>query len=323
MQQRSLGDLKVSALGLGTMGMSEFYGPTDEAQALSTLAQAVELGISLFDTADMYGVGKNEELLAKFLRTHRNTVNIATKFGFMRAPDGTRLGINGHPDYVVQACEASLKRLNVETIDLYYQHRVDPTVPIEETVGAMAELVRCGMVRHLGISEVNAEQIRRAYAVHPITAVQNEYSLWTRDPEAAVLATCRELKVGLVAYSPLGRGFLSGNITGLESLSEDDFRRTNPRFSGGNLEKNLEFLPVLEELAHEHQATKAQVALAWLLAQEEFIVPIPGTKRVRYLQENVGATELTLTPQELAQLDAAFPPGSAAGERYAAPVKPA
>lgn len=271
----------------------------------------------------MYGVGRNEELLAKFLSIHRKNVNITTKFGFTRAHDGTRLGINGHPDYVIQACEASLRRLNIETIDLYYQHRIDPKIPIEETVGAMAELVRRGMVRYLGISEVSAQQIRQAHAVHPITAVQNEYSLWTRDSETAVLATCRELNVGLVAYSPLGRGFLSGHITRVESLSRDDFRRTNPRFPGENFEKNLELLPVLEEIAREQQATKVQVALAWLLNQEEFIVPIPGTKRVQYLQENVGATHLNLKQQQLARLDKAFAVGAAAGERYATPNKSA
>jgi aryl-alcohol dehydrogenase-like predicted oxidoreductase len=319
MQHRKLRDLEVSALGLGCMGMSEFYGQGDEGESLATIDRALELGVNLLDTADMYGPFTNEELVGRALRGRRDRVVLATKFGVMRDPNqpGIR-GINGRPDYVRQACEASLRRLGVETIDLYYLHRVDPEVPIEDTVGAMGGLVREGKVRAIGLSEAAPETLRRANAVHPITALQTEYSLWSRDPEAGVLAACRELGIGFVAYSPLGRGFLTGRFKTPDDFAPDDFRRMSPRFQGENFQRNLELVEAVQSLAAEKGCTPAQLALAWLLAQGEDIVPIPGTKRVRRLEENVGALDVHLSPEDLGRLEAVFPRGAAAGERYPA-----
>ena len=318
METRTLGTqgLEVSALGLGCMGMSEFYGRTDEGEAIATIRRALELGVTFLDTADMYGWGANERLVGKAIEGRRDDVVLATKFGNVRGPKGEPLGISGKPDHVRAACEASLERLGVETIDLYYQHRVDLQTPIEETVGAMAGLVQEGKVRHLGLSEAAPDTIRRAHAVHPITALQSEYSLWTRDHEAEVLSTVRELGIGFVAYSPLGRGFLSGRIRSTDDLDERDFRRRGPRFQEENLRRNLELVAVVEELAAEKGATPSQVALAWVLTRGEDIVPIPGTKRVGYLEENAAAAELALTADELAQLERTFPVGVAAGDRY-------
>jgi aryl-alcohol dehydrogenase-like predicted oxidoreductase len=317
MRKRTLGEgLEVSAQGLGCMGMSEFYGTADEGEAIATIHRAIELGITFFDTADMYGPFTNERLLGRAIGGRRDELVIATKFGNERSEDGGFLGINGKPEYVHRACDASLERLGVDHIDLYYQHRVDKTVPIEETVGAMAELVEQGKVRHLGLSEASPETIRRAHAVHPITALQTEYSLWTRDPEAEVLPTVRELGIGFVAYSPLGRGFLSGHITSPDDLPEDDFRRRAPRFRRENLDANLQLVDRVREIAEEKDVTPGQLALAWLLHQGEDIVPIPGTKRVRYLEENAAADDVALTPQDLERLDEAAPVGAAAGERY-------
>ena len=320
MQQRTLGrDLTVSAIGLGCMGMSEFYGTGDEAESIATIHRAIEFGVTLIDTADMYGIGRNEELVGRAIKGRRESVILATKFGNVRGADGGFLGVNGRPDYVRAACEASLRRLGVETIDLYYQHRVDPDTPIEETVGAMAELVRAGKVRHLGLSEAAPETIRRAHKVHPIAALQTEYSLWSRDPEDAILATVRELGIGFVAYSPLGRGFLTGQIKQVEDLAPDDYRRHNPRFQGDNMRRNLDLVAAVEAMAREKGCTPAQLALAWVLAQGSDIVPIPGTKRRRYLEENIGALSVTLTADDRKRLDAVLPPGAAAGTRYAAP----
>jgi aryl-alcohol dehydrogenase-like predicted oxidoreductase len=318
MELRKLGTqgLRVSALGLGCMGMSDFYGPSDEAESIATLHRALELGVTFLDTADMYGPFKNEELLGRALRGHRDRVVLATKFGNRRGPDGAFLGVCGTPEYVRQACDASLKRLGVETIDLYYQHRVDPAVPIEETVGAMAELVKAGKVRYLGLSEAGAKTLRRAHAVHPISALQTEYSLWTRDPEPEILPTLRELGIGFVAYSPLGRGFLTGRIHSADELAANDWRRMNPRFQGENLQKNLALVERVEALAKAKGITAAQLALAWLLAQGKDVVPIPGTRRRARLEENVAAAAVMLTPAELARLDEAAPPGAAAGTRY-------
>ena len=320
MLRRALGKsgTTVSAIGLGCMGMSEFYGPGDDQQSLQTLATALEQGIDFLDTADMYGLGHNEELLGRFLKGRRERVVLATKFGIVRdaaAPAARR--IDNSPRYVRQACEASLRRLGIATIDLYYVHRRDPSVPIEDTVGAMAELVRAGKVRYLGLSEVAPDTLRRAHAVHPITAVQSEYSLWSREPERQMLATCRELGVTFVAYSPLGRAFLTGTVQNDESFAAGDFRRSNPRFQGVALQKNLRLVQSLAAFAENRGASSAQIALAWLLAKHSDVVPIPGTKRPRYLIENAAAAGIRLNAEEIATLDALFDPAAVTGERYA------
>jgi len=319
MQQRRLGQLHVSAIGLGCMGMSEFYGGRDEDEAVATIQRALDLGITLLDTADIYGVGANEELVGRAIAGRRDGVIVATKFGVVRRPNGEFVRISGRPDYVRQACEASLKRLGLETIDLYYQHRVDPETPIEDTVGAMAELVREGKVRHIGLSEAGPETLRRAHAVHAITALQTEYSLWSREPEAEIFATVRELGIGFVPYSPLGRGFLTGQIKSIDDFDADDWRRNAPRFQGENFDRNLELVGEIGAIAGEKGCTPAQLALAWVLAQGHDLVPIPGTKRRSYLDENVAALDVTLTADELARIDDVVPPGVAAGTRYAAP----
>jgi aryl-alcohol dehydrogenase-like predicted oxidoreductase len=317
MEKRTLGPQgpSVSPLGLGCMGMSDFYADRDDERSVRTIHRALELGVDFLDTADMYGPHTNEELVGRAIRGRRDEVFLATKFGIVRDPDnGARRGIDGSPAYVKGACEGSLQRLGVDHIDLYYQHRVDPKTPIEETAGAMAELVEEGKVRHLGLSEAGAETIRRAHAVHPITAVQSEYSLWTRDVEAEVRPVLEELGIGLVPYSPLGRGFLSGRIRSREDLEGDDYRRASPRFEAENLERNLALVAVVEEVAAEHDATPAQLALAWVLSRGEHVVPIPGTKRVSYLEENLGALEVALGEEDLRRLDEALP--EAAGDRY-------
>jgi aryl-alcohol dehydrogenase-like predicted oxidoreductase len=309
--------IEISAIGLGCMGMSEFYGPSSDSASLDLIRKAVDLGISFFDTADMYGAGHNEMLLSQAFRgAARDRVTIATKFGNMRGIDGSFLGINGRPEYVKAACDMSLKRLGTDHIDLYYQHRVDPSVPIEETVGAMSELVKAGKVRFLGLSEAGAATIRRAHRVHPITALQTEYSLWTRDVETEILPTCRELGIAFVAYSPLGRGFLTGQIQRVEDLAADDFRRRSPRFQGENFRRNLELVERVREIASEKGCTPGQLALAWLLAQGLDIVPIPGTRRLTYLEENLGALQVHLSGQDLRRIDEAAPRGAAAGQRY-------
>jgi aryl-alcohol dehydrogenase-like predicted oxidoreductase len=299
------------------MGMSEFYGRTDEGEAIATIRRALDLGVTFLDTADIYGPFTNEKLVGRAIAGRRSDVEVATKFGNVRGEKGERLGIRGDAEYVRQACDASLERLGVDHIDLYYQHRVDPNTPIEETVGAMAELVEAGKVRYLGLSEAAPETIRRAHAVHPITALQTEYSLWSRDPEDEVLPTVRELGIGFVAYSPLGRGFLSGRIRSVDDLDPDDFRRNQPRFRGENFERNLELVARVHEIAGEKSVSSAQLALAWVLHQGDDIVPIPGTKHVRYLEENVAAVDVELTAGDLARIEEAFPKGATAGERYA------
>ena len=320
MKTRTLGSqgLEVSALGLGCMGMSDFYAGRDEAEAVATIQLALDAGVTLLDTADMYGVGANEELVGRVVRGRREWVLVATKFGIVRGSDGAMRGINGRPDYVRAACDASLRRSGLDVIDLYYQHRVDPEVPIEETVGAMAELVSAGKVRFLGLSEAAPETVRRAHAVHPITALQSEYSLWSRDPEEAILPVLRELTIGFVPYSPLGRGFLTGQITSPDDLAADDTRRGHPRFQGEAFARNLELVREIGAMAADKGCTPAQLALAWVLAQGDDIVPIPGTKRRSYLQDNLGALDVALDEADLARIDAALPPGAATGTRYPA-----
>jgi aryl-alcohol dehydrogenase-like predicted oxidoreductase len=316
MERRRLGELEVSAQGLGCMGMSAWYGPTDADESTATIHRALELGIDFLDTADVYGEGDNEELVGRAIAGRRNEVVLATKFGNRRLQDGTRT-IDGSPEYVRSAIDASLRRLNVDYVDLYYQHRVDANTPIEETVGAMAELVSAGKVRHLGLSEAGPETIRRAHAVHPITALQSEWSLWTRDPEGGVLDTVRDLGIGFVAYSPLGRGFLAGRFSSPEELTEDDFRRHHPRMQGENFEQNRALAEHVRELAEEKGCTPAQLALAWVLSRGDDVVPIPGTKRRTYLEQNAAAADVTFSEDELRHIDEAFPPGAAAGQRYA------
>jgi aryl-alcohol dehydrogenase-like predicted oxidoreductase len=319
MQKRRLGTdgPEVSAIGLGCMGMSDFYGPAEDARSIEVIHRALDLGIDFFDTADMYGVGHNEQLLGRALRDRRERAVVATKFGNVRAEDGTYLRINGSPEYVRPACEASLRRLGVDVIDLYYQHRVDPKTPIEDTVGAMAELVREGKVRYLGLSEAAPDTIRRAHAVHPITALQTEYSLWSRDAEAELLPLCAELGITYVAYSPLGRGFLTGAIRSVDDLAPDDWRRTNPRFQGENFQKNLRLVNAVADMARQKGCTPAQLALAWVLGRSDRIVPIPGTRRIERLEENAGALNVALTKEDLDRIDAIAPAGVAAGTRYA------
>jgi aryl-alcohol dehydrogenase-like predicted oxidoreductase len=318
MKTRKLGNqgLTVSELGLGCMGMSEFYSGQNQQEAIATINHALDLGITLLDTADMYGPFTNEQLIGQTIKNHRSNVIIATKFGNVRTPEGGWLGINGSPEYIKQSCDASLQRLGIEEIDLYYQHRVDPNIPIEETITAMADLVQQGKVRYIGLSEASPATIRRAHAIHPITALQTEYSVWSREPEDEILPTLRELGIGFVAYSPLGRGFLSGAITKPTDIAPDDYRHSSPRFQGDNFQKNLQIVEQVKAIALEKNVTPAQLALAWLLAQGEDIIPIPGTKRRTYLEENVAATQITLTPDELNHIGKAIPKGTTVGDRY-------
>jgi aryl-alcohol dehydrogenase-like predicted oxidoreductase len=317
LKRRTLGNsLSVSAIGLGCMGMSEFYGSHDDAQSIATIHHALDLGCNFLDTADMYGPFTNEKLVGRAILDRRDDVVLATKFGNMRGEDGAFLGISGKADYVRKACDASLQRLGVDHIDLYYQHRVDRSTPIEETIGAMADLVRAGKVRHLGMSEAAPQTIRRAHAVHPITALQTEYSLWSRDPEDEILPTVRELGIGFVAYSPIGRGFLSGRFKTIDDLEPTDYRRQSPRFQGENFERNLDVVRRIEEIARSKGVTPAQLAIAWVLSQGDDIVPIPGSKSIGHLQENIAAVDIELTPDDLAKIDEVAPKGVAAGDRY-------
>jgi aryl-alcohol dehydrogenase-like predicted oxidoreductase len=318
MQQRRLGTqgLVVSEMGLGCMGMSEFYGQSEESESIATIHRAIDLGITFFDTSDVYGPHKNEILVGKALRPHRDKVIIATKFGIVRDADGTRRGISGRPEYVRAACDASLRRLGIDTIDLYYQHRVDPKTPIEDTVGTMAELVSAGKIRYLGLSEAAPETIRRAHATHPISALQTEYSLWNRDPEDEILPTIRELGIGFVPYSPLGRGFLTGEIKTPDDLAPDDWRRSSPRFQGENFQRNLDTVRKIEKIAAKKGRTPSQLALAWVLTRGDDMAPIPGTKRTKYLEENVASLEIKLTADDLAEIDAIAPKGVVVGDRY-------
>ncbi len=319
MKIKSLGTqgLKASAMGLGCMGMSDFYGPQNDEESIKTIHKAFDLGITFFDTADMYGPFKNEILVGKAIKPFRNEITLATKFGILRDPDDPKKrGVNGKPEYVKSACEASLKRLDVEVIDLYYLHRKDPATPIEETIGAMGELVKEGKIKAIGVSELNVDTLRKAHATFPLTALQSEYSLWSREPEAEILPACKELGIAFVAYSPLGRGFLTGQIKKFEDLEEDDFRRSSPRFMGENFNKNLDLIKKIEVIAKEKNCTPAQLALAWMMAQEDFIFPIPGTKRVKYLEENVKATEIHLSEKEMKEIEEVFPENAASGLRY-------